>query len=451
MSAKIAIFGGTTEGREIAEWLAGKGVSTLLCVATAYGGGIVRDMPHLTVNIERLDGPGMEALLLWHGCRLVLDATHPYAVEVTANVKAACEKQELEYVRVVREEFEDGDVVLADSAAHAAELLNQSGEKALLTVGSKELAEFRSVRDFRNRLFARVLPSADVLYKCEALGFSGAQLISMQGPFTLEMNIAMIRMLGVDTIVTKDSGNAGGFMDKLEACRETGIKMMLIQRPVQNEEGLSLSEAMDLLRKRFSLPEDVPPAPEPDEPPEPAEPLEPAEPAEPAEPVSPTEPEEPQAEDDAADRRFPLFVRLEGVSAAVVGGGKIATRRVKTLLQFGADIRVIAPEITPELLSLAADNKIIWIKSEYDHAFLGSAVLVVAATNDRLVNLSVGLEAKRRQLFVSVADSRTEGSFTFPAVALQDGLIAGIVSENGDHAAVCKAAAKFRRVLEENA
>lgn len=435
MRAKIAIFGGTTEGRELAEWLAGNGVSTLLFAAAAYGGEPVPERQNLAVNTERLDQTGIETALLWHGCRLVLDATHPYD-EAAANVRAACEKLELEYVRVIREELVDEGVIPADSAAHAAEILDKSDEKALLTVGSKELAEFRMVRDFKKRLYARVLPSSEVLFKCEALGFSGAQIISMQGPFTREMNVATIRMLGVKLLVTKDSGNLGGVIEKLEACRDTGVKMILIRRPVSRDDGMTVREAMEFLRGRFSLPEDIPAEPAPETLPDVPQPDKPADIAEPA--------------GNPENRRFPLFVKLAGTPAAVVGGGAAATARVKTLLQFGADIRVISPGVTQELLALAADGKITWIKSEYAPAFLGNALIVVAATNDRAVNEAAGFDAKRRQLFVSVDDSRTEGNFFFPAVALSDGLVAGIVSENNDHAAVARAAEKLRRALRDS-
>ena len=89
---KICVFAGTTEGRELIEFLSTQPVSVTACVATEYGETLLTPSPNLTVSAKRLTAAEMEALFMAEGFHLVVDATHPYAREVTENIAAACAK-----------------------------------------------------------------------------------------------------------------------------------------------------------------------------------------------------------------------------------------------------------------------------------------------------------------------------------------------------------------------
>lgn len=141
--------------------------------------------------------------------------------------------------------------------------------------------------------------------------------------------------------------------------------------------------------------------------------------------------------------RFPLFVDLFGKRAVVIGGGAVACRRVAVLLDFGAEVTVIAPALSAHI------SRVNWVRRPYAPGDLEGAFLAVAATSDRFVNLAVGAEAKRLRIPVSVADRREECTFYFPAVCRGDHIVAGLVSDGGDHTATAKAAQAVRRVLEE--
>lgn len=142
-------------------------------------------------------------------------------------------------------------------------------------------------------------------------------------------------------------------------------------------------------------------------------------------------------------KRFPLFVDLYGRQTVVIGGGKIALRRAKILLQFGANVTLIAPECA------TVPDGVQYIKRPYMYGDLSGAFLAVAATNDRMVNKQIGQEATQTGVFVSVADCREESSFYFPALCMDKGLIAGIVSQGKDHSKTAHAAQAIRKVLEE--
>ncbi|MEG2097543.1 MAG: NAD(P)-dependent oxidoreductase [Pseudoflavonifractor sp.] len=140
--------------------------------------------------------------------------------------------------------------------------------------------------------------------------------------------------------------------------------------------------------------------------------------------------------------KFPLFVDLTGKKAVVVGGGKIACRRIDVLRQFGAEITVIAPEYSGETEGL------IWKPRPYAPGDLKGAFLAIAATDDRSVNHLVGREAALGQIPVSVADRQEECSFFFPAVCFGEGLVAGLVSDGQHHCKTAAAAAALRSTLE---
>lgn len=234
---KILLFGGTGEGRELAEWMLSQGLDATVCVATEYGETLLPDGAQ--VHVGWLDAGAME-ILMAGGYTLVIDATHPYAVEVTKNIRAAAQAAGLPCLRLLRQsDREDGCQKAADMAA-AADLLEGLPGKVLLTTGSKELDAFARP-GLRERCCPRVLPMADSLERCLALGFPPKNIICMQGPFTKEMNLATLRQFHVRTLVTKDTGGYGGFRAKADAAREAGCDLVVVERP-QTEEGLTLEE-----------------------------------------------------------------------------------------------------------------------------------------------------------------------------------------------------------------
>ncbi|MBU5434723.1 precorrin-6A reductase [Pseudoflavonifractor sp. MSJ-37] len=237
----ILLFGGTTEGRELAEWLSDRGCPVTVCVATDYGASLLpAGCPGLTVHTGRLDEAAMEAMMASRPFRCIIDATHPYAAQVTTNIRVCCERLGLTCHRLIREEPPEGDWLHADSVARAAELLRGLSGNVLLTTGSKELMPF-AADDLRERCFPRVLPSRASLEACLSLRFPPAHIIAMQGPFSQELDCALIRQFQIRTVVTKASGGAGGFWEKLAAARETGCQVIVIDRPLR-ETGDTLEE-----------------------------------------------------------------------------------------------------------------------------------------------------------------------------------------------------------------
>ena len=141
--------------------------------------------------------------------------------------------------------------------------------------------------------------------------------------------------------------------------------------------------------------------------------------------------------------RFPMFIDLRGKQALVIGGGTIALRRVGVLLEFGAQVTIIAPQCSK------VPEGAVHLPRNYEPGDLFGAFLAVAATNDRRVNHQVGLDAKALGIPVSVADCKEECTFFFPAICRGEGLVAGVVSDGSDHKKTARAAKAIRSVLEE--
>ena len=146
---------------------------------------------------------------------LVIDATHPYAASITKSIARACAETGVERWRLLRGASDaPEDAVFVESTEKAIEFLDQTEGNILLTTGSKELKAYSQIKDFAERVYARVLPLEDSLVLCREAGVKAAHILAMQGPFSEEMNTAMLRAIGAKWLVTKDGGAAGGFAEK---------------------------------------------------------------------------------------------------------------------------------------------------------------------------------------------------------------------------------------------
>ena len=268
--SKVIVFAGTIEGRHLAEFLSRQKVPSIVCVATQYGGQLLGEDEFRRVYTKRLDQEQMRRLFLQEMEPLmgkqnakkeeltVVDATHPYAAVVSENIRSACEETGAVYLRLLRKSKmnvateEDEDVYVVESVGQAVEFLQDTTGNILVTTGSKELEKFTALSDYRKRVYARVLSTPEVAAACGNLGFEGQHLICMQGPFSEELNKAMLRQFQAKWMVTKESGSAGGFEEKIRAAKAVGAKVVLVGRPTK-EEGLSPIEVRAYLAKHLGF------------------------------------------------------------------------------------------------------------------------------------------------------------------------------------------------------
>ncbi len=247
---KVLIFAGTSEGRRLAERLAGAGVACYVCVATEYGEQVIPPTEGLTVFQGRLDADEMKDFISGQSFSVVVDATHPYATVVSENIRECTDQLGVPCLRLKRETntADEAQALYVRDSAECVEVLRQTEGNILLTTGSKELPVYCADEEVRSRLYARVLPSPESLDICYANGLSGDQILAMQGPFSEEMNLALIRQYRIDCLVTKETGIAGGFAEKMEAAHRAGIRTIVIGNP-DAEDGLSMGKVLARLEE----------------------------------------------------------------------------------------------------------------------------------------------------------------------------------------------------------
>ena len=250
---KICIFAGTTEARWLVELLSAQPVAVTACVATEYGETLLPEASSVTVRSGRIPVGEIIEMLSKTKFDLVIDATHPYAASITESVAHACAETGTDYLRLLREESDKvSGVQYASSAEDAAAFLSKTDGNILLTTGSKDLKTYSKIKDFTARVYARVLPLDASLALCREAGVQPSHILAMQGPFSEEMDTAMLRAVSARWLVTKDGGEAGGFSAKVAAARKAGADVLVIGRPKQRE-GKSFSQVLEILERRFGF------------------------------------------------------------------------------------------------------------------------------------------------------------------------------------------------------
>lgn len=239
--ADILIFGGTTEGRKLAEFCCKLNYPADVSVTTDYGESLIQKNNVLRIFNGRLDAFQIEELIRKNGYTAVIDATHPYAVDATSNIRAACEKTFTKYIRIIREQNQNLRGTVINNLTEAVEYLNSSNKRILSTLGSKEIPMLTKVKGYAERLWVRVLPSAEIMC-CE---LDKSHIIAEKPPFSLERNISHIRMSGAEILLTKECGKAGGYEEKIRAAEICQIEVITIPRPSEN--GYTLRNAEDFI------------------------------------------------------------------------------------------------------------------------------------------------------------------------------------------------------------
>ena len=258
---KIIIFGGTTEGRILSEALSRASVYHTVSVTSDYGNSLITPNEYAEVLTGRMDLDAMRGFLKKREYKpddIVVDATHPYAVMATSNIKEAVSDTGCRLIHIKRsgaegfeserDDAQNEKVHLYDDPEECFAALDDTEGNILLTTGSKELAAYRDIvsPETLHRTYVRVIPSADSLKICEDCGIEPSRIIAMQGPFGVNINEALIEQFGIRHMVTKQSGTAGGYDDKLKACLKTGISCHVIRRPAEDA-GVNVTEAYRMI------------------------------------------------------------------------------------------------------------------------------------------------------------------------------------------------------------
>ncbi len=224
-SGKILILGGTTEGRALADALSAQGRA----VITSLAGRTIE--PRRPQGEVRTGGFGGAASLADYlraaSIDAVIDATHPYAVAISAHAVEACAAASRPLLRFERPAWQPrkGDRwIIVDSLLEAAKVAPELGGRAFLTIGVKELRSFRGIDNvwFLVRLVDR---------PPEPIPLSHHELILARGPFEVADEHALMQRHGVDLVIAKNSGGDSTY-GKIAAARDLNLPVLLLRRPV---------------------------------------------------------------------------------------------------------------------------------------------------------------------------------------------------------------------------
>ena len=205
----ILVLAGTKDGRELITLLDSAGYKVMASVFSQYGRQLI-ECDHVLIHTGPLDADGLEKLISSNDIKMVVDASHPYAINVSHNAMQACQKASIHYVRYERPTAPmpvyEGLYIVHDYE-QAIQAIASLGKVVFLTTGSRHLTLFKQATCLKDcRLIARVLPEPSVLQECLELGFLPKDIVAVQGPFSHDLNVALFKEYQASVIVTKNSG-----------------------------------------------------------------------------------------------------------------------------------------------------------------------------------------------------------------------------------------------------
>lgn len=247
----LFVLAGTEDGRCLARELESRKHQVWVSTLTEYGAQIA-EAQGLQTRYGALDEEELFSLLKQNSIMALIDATHPYAEKIHELAQKVSKQAGIPYLRWERPRILSGDSPLIHWAAgieEAGEIACRLGKRIFLSTGSKNLRDWLKVPGFKaQEIFIRVLPSAEVLRQCEALGFKPFQITAAQGPFTQRYNEALWEQLKIDVVITKESGQVGGTEEKINACLELEIPIIILKRP-QSEQSGSVETIEEFLKR----------------------------------------------------------------------------------------------------------------------------------------------------------------------------------------------------------
>lgn len=229
----ILVLGGTSDSLEICKIINKyEDISYFLSVTTSYGEDLAKKHAK-NVILGRLSEDDMIYFVENNNIKTIIDATHPYAVEVSKNAIKCAEKLKINYMRYERKSLLE-DILyenkyIVETLEEGCKIARKKGKNIFVGTGSKNLAQVVDNIPDRN-LIVRVLPTSEVITSCESLGLNADNIIAMKGPFSESINEEMYRHYNIDIVITKESGQSGGFLEKVNACKSLDIPVVIIAR-----------------------------------------------------------------------------------------------------------------------------------------------------------------------------------------------------------------------------
>lgn len=233
---RLWLIGGTQESAELAAAIACNGsIPCIISVTTKSARSLYPDAPNLQVWVGRFSNhQQLEEFLQQQQISAVLDASHPYAVEISQNAISISQKLQIPYLRYERPalgEQSNKRVIELDSfdTLLAGDYLTDA--RVLLTIGYRPLPLFQTWQT-KSTLFARILPSQVALQTALDAGFTSDRLICLRPPISADLERSLWQQWRIDLVVSKASGSPGGEDIKRSVAAQLDIPLIVVNRPV---------------------------------------------------------------------------------------------------------------------------------------------------------------------------------------------------------------------------
>ena len=250
---------GTGEGREILSFINKYTDEIVVSTATEYGYEIYKEFKAKHFNYKPLNEEEFKELIKKFGITVFVDATHPYASEVSKTLINVCKEMKIDYIRYERKSFFDNlsrnniekegskeDVIFVEAYEELQEVFNKIEGNILNTTGSNNALKIESLKGENNRIIHRILPSPKVISKLLDNGISMEDIIAIKGPFGFEINNGIIKEYNIKALITKDSGEEGGMKEKIDSALLNNVKIIVIKRP-KMDYGIEFNDIKEML------------------------------------------------------------------------------------------------------------------------------------------------------------------------------------------------------------
>lgn len=229
----ILVLGGTSDSLEICDIInKNSNKDYILSVTTSYGEDLARKYAK-EVIVGKLSKENMVDFINKNNINKIIDATHPYAIEVSKNAIESAKELDIAYIRYERrsliEDISYENKYIVSNIEEACKIAMEKGNNIFVGTGSKNLPQIVEYIPERN-LIVRVLPTSEVILSCENLGLNADNIIAMKGPFSRSINEEFYKHYDIDIVITKESGVVGGFLEKVDACKALNIPVVIIKR-----------------------------------------------------------------------------------------------------------------------------------------------------------------------------------------------------------------------------
>ena len=210
---------GIGEGRAILSHVNKYTDEIVVSTATEYGYEIYKEFKAKHFNYRPLNEDEFKDLITKFGIDTFVDASHPYACEVSKTL-----------IKVCNDLKDNENIIFIDKYEYLEELFKNIDGNILNTTGSNNALKIEGLKSEKNRIIHRILPSPKVISRLLDNGISMENIIAIKGPFGFEINNGIIKEYKIKALITKDSGEEGGMKEKIDSALINNVKIIVIKR-----------------------------------------------------------------------------------------------------------------------------------------------------------------------------------------------------------------------------